>query len=163
MMRKLGGTLGSFLLLLHTLGAAVTERWPQFRGSDSLGVADDASLPDTWSLTENIAWKTDIPGTGWSSPVVWGDRIFVTSVISADKQETPKKGLYFGGNRLDPPKDEHRWMVYCLDFKTGKILWEREVYRGSPKSSRHLKNSYASETPVTDCERIYAYSVNVGL
>ena len=95
--------------------------------------------PDTWSTTQNVAWKTDIPGTGWSSPVVWGDRIFLTSVISADKQETPKKGLYFGGNRLDPPKDEHRWMVYCLDTKTGKILWDREVYRGTPKSSRHLR------------------------
>jgi hypothetical protein len=125
------GTLATCLLLVRTLGAAVTERWPQFRGSDSLGVADDASLPDTWSLTENIAWNTDIPGTGWSSPVIWGDRIFLTSVISADKQETPKKGLYFGGNRLEPPRDEHRWMIYCLDWKTGKILWAREVHRGA--------------------------------
>jgi hypothetical protein len=87
------------------------------------------------------------PGTGWSSPVIWGDRLFLTSVISADKQETPRKGLYFGGNRPEPPGDEHRWMVYCLDWKTGKILWAREVHRGAPKSSRHLKNSYASETP----------------
>src|SRR5258708_3128110 len=151
------------LFLAQAMSAAVSDRWPQFRGPESLGIADDTNLPDTWSSTQNVAWKTDIPGTGWSSPVVWGDRIFLTSVISADKQETPKKGLYFGGNRLDPPKDEHRWTVYSLDSKTGKILWEREVYRGTPKSSRHLKNSYASETPVTDGERVYAYFGNVGL
>jgi len=151
------------LLLAGSAAGAAVDGWPQFRGPESLGVVENANLPDTWSATENVAWKTEIPGTGWSSPVVWGDRIFLTSVISSDKQETPKKGLYFGGNRLEPPKDEHRWMVYCLDWKTGKILWEREVHRGSPASSRHLKNSYASETPVTDGERVYAYFGNVGL
>ncbi len=151
------------LLLAASAAGAAIDGWPQFRGPESLGVVENANLPDTWSSTENVAWKTEIPGTGWSSPVVWGDRIFLTSVISSDKQETPKKGLYFGGNRLEPPKDEHRWMVYCLDWKTGKILWEREVHRGSPASSRHLKNSYASETPVTDGERLYAYFGNVGL
>jgi outer membrane protein assembly factor BamB len=162
-------TIGRFAgLILFAFAAqsvfpAPVDRWPQFRGPDSLGVAEDAALPETWSATENVAWKTAVPGTGWSSPVVWGDRIFLTSVVSADKQETPKKGLYFGGNRLEPPKDEHRWMVYCLDWKTGRILWEREVHRGSPKSPRHLKNSYASETPVTDGERLYAYFGNVGL
>jgi len=151
------------LLLAGSATGAAVDGWPQFRGPESLGVVENANLPDTWSSTENVAWKTEIPGTGWSSPVVWGDRIFLTSVISSDKQETPKKGLYFGGNRLEPPKDEHRWMVYCLDWKTGKILWEREVHRGSPASSRHLKNSYASETPVTDGVRVYAYFGNVGL
>jgi len=151
------------LLLAASAAGAAIDGWPQFRGPESLGVVENANLPDTWSSTENVAWKTEIPGTGWSSPVVWGDRIFLTSVISSGKQETPKKGLYFGGNRLEPPKDEHRWMVYCLDWKTGKILWEREVHRGSPASSRHLKNSYASETPVTDGERVYAYFGNVGL
>ncbi|HZS09658.1 MAG TPA: PQQ-binding-like beta-propeller repeat protein [Blastocatellia bacterium] len=138
------------------------DRWPQFRGPESLGVADDPKLPDKWSATENVAWKTEIPGTGWSSPIVWGDRIFVTSVISATEKEPPKKGLYFGGERK-PPEDEHRWMVYGVDFKTGKILWEREAHRGVPVASRHLKNSYASETPVTDGERVYAYFGNTGL
>ncbi len=136
--------------------------WPQFRGIGSLGVAEDPALPDKWSTTENVAWKTDIAGVGWSSPIVWGDRIFLTSVISADSKEAPKKGLYFGGER-PIPTDEHRWMVYAVDFKTGKILWEKEVQRGAPPSSRHLKNSYASETPVTDGERVYAYFGNTGL
>ena len=108
-------------------------------------------------------WKTEIPGSGWSSPVVWGDRIFLTSVISTVAPEAPKKGLYFGGNREGIPTDEHRWMVYAVDWKTGKIVWEREVHRGVPASSHHLKNTYASETPVTDGERVYAYFGNLGL
>ena len=69
------------------------EYWPQFRGPQSSGVTEDPRLPDKWSATENIAWKTAIPGIGWSSPIVWGDQIFVTSVISADAVEPPKKGL----------------------------------------------------------------------
>ncbi len=136
--------------------------WPQFRGVGSLGVAEDPNLPDKWSATENVAWKTEIPGTGWSSPIVWGDNIFLTAVISADSKEAPKKGLYFGGER-PVPTDEHRWVVYAVSFKTGKILWEKEVHRGAPAFSRHLKNSYASETPVTDGERVYAYFGNLGI
>jgi outer membrane protein assembly factor BamB len=85
----------------------------------------------------------------------------VTSVISSADAEAPKKGLYFGGERK-APTDEHRWMVYAVDFKTGKIVWEREASRGVP-GQKHLKNSYASETPVTDGERVYVYFGNVGL
>ncbi|MDQ6706542.1 MAG: PQQ-like beta-propeller repeat protein [Acidobacteriota bacterium] len=125
-------------------------------------MADDKNLPDTWSATENVVWKIDIAGRGWSSPVVAGDRIFLTSVIAAQPEEAPKKGLYFGGNRETPPPDEHRWMVYCVDWVTGRLLWEREVFRGQAPS-RHLKNSYASETPVTDGEHVWAYFGSVGV
>ncbi len=124
-------------------------------------MVDDPALPDQWSATENVAWKTAIPGVGWSSPIIWGDRIFVTSVIGTADAEKPKKGLYFGGERK-APTDEHKWMVYAVDFKSGKIVWEREVYHGIP-GTKHLKNSYASETPVTDGERVYVYFGNVGL
>jgi outer membrane protein assembly factor BamB len=151
------------LAVISSLWSGKSEHWPQFRGPQSTGVAEDPSLPDRWSATENVAWKTDIPGSGWSSPIVWGDKIFVTSVISAAEIETPKKGLYFGGERHRPPNDEHRWMVYCIDGKQGKIVWEREAYRGVPKTTRHLKNTFASETPVTDGERVYAYFGNLGL
>ncbi|MFN0084014.1 MAG: PQQ-binding-like beta-propeller repeat protein [Blastocatellia bacterium] len=153
------GLLFMMMLTFPALGSD----WPQFRGPQSLGVAEDAGLPDTWSSTENIAWKAEIPGMGWSSPIVSGNRIFVTSVIKSGETEPVKKGLYFGGERYDIPKEEHRYAVYCVDWKTGKILWEREVYKGAPKSSRHLKNSYASETPVSDGERVYAYFGNIGL
>ncbi len=151
------------LVMGGMLSVAADDRWPQFRGPQSIGVVEDPSLPETWSATENVAWKADIPGVGWSSPIVWDDKIFVTSVITAGQVEAPKKGLYFGGERYELSKDEHRWMVYCLDFKTGKILWEREVHRGMVRTSRHLKNSYASETPVTDGINVYAYFGNLGL
>jgi len=150
------------LISLLSISANAQDRWPQFRGTQSMGVAEDATLPDKWSATENVAWKADIPGIGWSSPIIWGNQVFLTSVINSGDTEPPKKGLYFGGERPVPPA-EHRWMVYAVDFKTGKVMWEREVYKGIPKFSRHLKNSFASETPVTDGERVYAYFGNVGL
>jgi len=162
MTKRLMIALPLMMLILTAAAAAAADNWPGFRGPGSLGVAEDPNLPDTWSTTENVTWKTDIPGAGWSSPAVWGDNIFLTSVIGSAESEKPKKGLYFGGERK-APTDIHRWMVYCVDFKTGKIRWEREVKKGPPESSHHLKNTYASETPVTDGERVYAYFGNVGV
>lgn len=157
---KLGAAVCALALAAFSTTSA--EDWPQFRGPGALGVAEDPNLPEVWDETRNVTWKTPIPGHGWSSPVVTADRIFLTSVISSDPIETPKKGLYFGGNR-GAPTDEHRWLVYCVDWKTGKLLWEKEVHRGVPASSRHLKNTFASETVATDGERIYAYFGNVGV
>lgn len=162
-MRTLGICLLAYSAWISAANPPAATDWPQFRGPGSLGVAaDDPRLPDSWSATENVAWKTAIPGLGWASPVISGNRVFLTSVISAGPVEPPKKGLYFGGERK-VPEAEHRWMVYALDLKTGKMLWEREVFKGTPRFSRHLKNSYASETPVTDGERLYAYFGQIGL
>ncbi len=141
---------------------AAQERWPRFRGPGALGVSEQSGLPETWSTTENVAWVRDIAGFGWSSPIVWDDTVFLTTVISTGEVEAPLGGLYLGGER-GVPADEHRWMVYAFDVSTGATRWEREVHRGIPPSSHHLKNTYASETPVTDGEHIYAYFGNVGL
>ncbi len=150
--------------VLVAAGNESSENWPAFRGADSMSAAaDDARLPTTWSTTENVVWKAEVPGLGWSSPVVWGNRIFVTTVISSGEEEEPKKGLYFGGNRLEPPENEHRWLVYAFDFETGAKLWEREVHKAAPEFPRHIKNSFASETPVVDGERVYAYFGNLGV
>src|SRR5882724_11837670 len=132
-------------------GGAVTAaepitNWPQFRGLGAMGVADNPNLPDHWSTNENVAWKIEVPGRGWSSPIVWGDRVFLTTVVSEGEIEAPKKGLYFGGERREIPKANHRWFVLCLDLKTGHELWRQEAYRGTPPSSLHVKNTYASET-----------------
>jgi len=149
-------------IILLGLGAIThAEQWPQFRGPGAMGVADSPALPETWSTTTNVRWKTAIPGHGWSSPVVWGDRIFLTSVIPSGQVEAPGKGLYFGGER-PAPQSEHRWMVYAIDRTSGRIAWEREAHRGVPVS-RHLKNTYASETPVTDGQRVYVTFGNVGV
>jgi outer membrane protein assembly factor BamB len=126
-------------------------------------VSAKSGLPDAWSAAEHVAWKTPIPGRGWSSPIVWGERIFITTAVNEGAEPEPvKKGLYFGGDR-PAPKEVHRWMVYCLDFDSGRIVWEKEVHRGVPKHGHHLKNSLASETPVSDAERVYAYFGNVGM
>ena len=136
--------------------------WPQFRGP-SAGFVEDVILPDTWSTTENIVWKTEIPGRAWSSPIVWGERIFVTSAVSEGDDEMPTKGLYLGGNREKPSDKTHRWMVYCIDMGSGEILWEQVAHRAVPRHPLHIKNTHASETPVTDGQRVYAYFGNVGL
>ena len=143
--------------------AFATEHWSQFRGPGARGQSQEAGLPTQWSETENVRWQRDLAGRGWSSPIVWEDRVFLTAVINEGTTETAKKGLYFGGNRPDAPQTLHRWMVYCVDLSTGKLLWEVEAHRGVPESPRHLKNSYASETPIADAERIYVYFGNVGL
>jgi outer membrane protein assembly factor BamB len=137
-------------------------QWPQFRGPDATGVAASARLPETWSRTVNIRWRTEIPGVGWSSPVVSGNTVFLTSVIRPQAGEPPKPGLYFGGER-PAPTDEHRWVVLAVDLESGAIRWQREVHRGAPPQSRHLKNSYASETPTTDGTRVYALFGNLGV
>jgi PQQ-like domain len=147
------------LVLFSRVGAA---QWPQFRGPGATGVAAGGPLPVTWSRTDNVMWRTEIPGVGWSSPIVWKNTIFLTAVVRRDAGEAPKPGLYFGGER-PAPSDEHRWIVVALDFASGRILWQQEAHRGVPSQSRHLKNSYASETPTTDGERVYALFGNVGL
>ena len=152
---------GALFVVVAAQALISAEQWSQFRGPGSTGVAEGAQLPESWSTTQNVRWKTTIPGHGWSSPIAWGDRIFVTSVVPAGQVETPQKGLYFGGER-PAPKIEHRWMVYAIDFASGKIVWEREAHRGLPPQ-RHVKNTYASETPTTDGERVYVAFGNVGI
>ena len=150
----------SIILLLPISGQ---DHWPSFRGAESRGVSENPDLPDKWSATKNVAWKTDVPGRGWSSPIVWDKKIFLTTVVNKGESESPKKGLYFGGNRLKIPESTHLWKVICLDLDSGEILWDKDVHKGKPKSSIHLKNSYASETPVTDGELVYCYFGSLGL
>ncbi len=94
--------------------------------------------------------------------MVWGDHVIVTAAVSAIPGDAPKPGLY-AGTYTTNPNGEYRWMVYDFDVKTGKRRWEREVRNAVPSGPKHLKNSYASETPVTDGQRVYAYFANVGL
>lgn len=143
--------------------AAGESAWPQFRGPKSLGVADGSELPDQWDKSKNIAWKAPVPGVGWSSPIGWKDKVFITSVQKKGELETPKKGLYFGGDRPQVSKDLHIYKVLAFNVESGRRLWEKDVHQARPGSPIHLKNTYASETPVTDGSRIYAYFGNLGL
>ena len=158
----------SLVVLVSAIKPASAEEpgafnWPQFRGVDATGVSSNEGLPDRWSATENVEWKADIPGRGWGSPVVWGDRVFLSTVVNSGETEPLKKGLYFGGDRPQAAKTSHEWKVLCLERTTGKLLWEQSVRKGEPPSSVHLKNSYASETPVTDGTQVYVCFGNVGI
>jgi len=144
--------------------SAAGNDWPQFRGRDAGVAPDNPRLPTTWSATKNIVWTTDIPGAGWSSPIVSGDHVFLTAVVSgSDADLPPKPGLYNGGVVTTTSTSEHRWIVYDVALSTGKIRWQREVRRALPALPKHQKNSYASETPVTDGSRVYALFGGVGL
>lgn len=161
-MRPLTLTLGLILGLTPLANAGETD-WPSFRGGALAGVAEAPTLPDTWSTEKNVVWKVDLPGRGWSSPVVLGQRVFVTGVVSDGKVPEPRKGLYIQDLNGKVQEGEHRWLVSCLDFKTGKPLWTREAHKGKPAGPIHLKNSYASETPVTDGNRLYVSFGNQGV
>jgi outer membrane protein assembly factor BamB len=163
------------------------ETWPGFRGHQLSGIALSASVPETWSATTNVRWKIDVQGQGWSSPIVWGDTVFMTAGISSKPFKKPTPGLY--GNEYiaelrgqglsneevmkrvrardnEAPEEsaEIRYTIYAFDAATGKIKWEREAHKGTPAGGRHRKNTYASETPFTDGERLYvSFGQNVGL
>jgi outer membrane protein assembly factor BamB len=98
---------------------------------------------------ENVAWKTPLPGLAHSSPVIWNDFIFITSAVSSAHADSLKIGLY-GDTDMDDDTSIHQFKVYCLDKKTGKIIWDRVAFEGVPKERRHTKSTYANPTPATD-------------
>jgi outer membrane protein assembly factor BamB len=157
----IGATLLVGLSPLVTLASDAF--WPQFLGPGSRAVSANVNLPNRWSATENVDWKTQIPGRGWSSPIACDDRVFLTTVVGQGEAEMPQKGLYRGGENPNVPSSEHQWKVLCLDLHSGRVLWERLVHRGTLPGPTHVKNSYASETPTTDGQRVYAYFGNVGV
>jgi outer membrane protein assembly factor BamB len=138
--------------------------WPSFRGPHASGVADTQFPPTTWDVKtgKNILWKTPIPGLGHSCPVVWGDRVFLTTAISGDPKATLKPGLY---GDVDSVNDAsvHSWHVYALDKRSGKILWDRTAATGVPKVKRHMKGSHANPTPATDGQHVIACFGSEGL
>jgi len=168
-MRRLAFTVPAVLLAGITFtGAAAEPRpgvdWPQFRGIAASGVAEGFSLPTTWDTAKdtNVAWKTPVPGLGLSSPVIWGDEVFISTSISGQKDAGLKVGLY--GN-VEPVKDdtEHEWRVYALDKKSGKVTWEKSILKAVPKIKRHTKASHANSTLATDGERLIAFFGSEGL
>src|SRR6516164_156399 len=130
-----------FPALVLTAATAAAQNWPTFRGPQASGVADGSNPPVSWDAgkAQNVVWKTEIPGLAHSSPIVFGD--------------------------VEPSNDlsRHTWKVYCLDRKTGKILWEQTAHEGIPKAKRHPKSSQASSTPATDGQHVVAFFGSEGL
>jgi outer membrane protein assembly factor BamB len=186
-MRTLLASILLGVVALAPAGAAGPAAWPQFRGPNGAGIADEAKLPIRWTTTDHVAWVADLPGRGWSSPIVWGNRVFVTSAVNANEFKAPGKGI-FGNDyaaelekqglsqaeivkklvnrdiELASESGDIRYVVAALDAKTGKVLWQHEAHKAPPPGGRHRKNTYASETPATDGERVYAsFGGNVGV
>lgn len=182
--------IAAVLALAATVAAtppAPEETWPGFRGHEMSGLAPKAKVPEQWSPTKNVKWSVPIAGNGWSSPIIWGDTVYVTSAVGGKSFKQPSAGLYGNDyvaelqaqgitgpelmkkvqerdNEMPSEVAELRYMLYAIDARTGKVKWEREAVKMTPNAGRHRKNTFASETPFTDGERIYAsFGQNVGL
>ena len=150
-------------VILSVAGRIFAQDWPGWRG-DGRGISPENNLPLKWSEDEGVKWKTPIPGAGHSSPIVWGNRIFVTTAVAEDPNvESFRGGVYMGGNRQKPDESEYTYSVICLDADEGNVMWSKAVARQSPKTRRHTKNTYASETPVTDGKYVFASFGSAGL
>ena len=160
----------SATLLLCLAASVSAQNWPSFRGPNASGIAEGKPAPVSWDAEKNvnIAWKAEIPGLAHSSPVVWGDKLFVTTAVSSDPKPELRVGLY---GDVDSAKDisKHQWKVYCLDKRTGKILWERVAREGIPQTKRHTKATFANASPVVNgkylvaffgAEGLYCYDLN---
>jgi outer membrane protein assembly factor BamB len=154
--------------LLAATGRA--EDWPQFRGPEGTGIVTNSKTPGEWSATKNVAWKVDVAGVAWSCPIVVGDKVILTTAYSKG-QPKPKSGGGFGGPKGGggfgkgggAPKEMYQFKVVCLDRNSGKTLWEKTAKEARPTIPTHGSNTYATETPVSDGERVYAYFAMTGL
>ena len=174
--------LASFALLASPAFATGTTSWPTWRGPSGAGLAPGAVPPTTWNDTQNIKWKAKVPGSGFSTPIIWQDRIFLLTSIESTEEvaaaPTPppppppppgggeqkgkggKRGGFGGGSK---PTKVHEFVVVALDRASGKVVWQKTARREVPHEGRHPTNSYASASPLTDGERLYASFGSRGL
>jgi outer membrane protein assembly factor BamB len=182
---RLAALCGVLLLLSLPVHAKDLE-WPQFRGPESNPVGTHPRLAERWSKTENVEWALEIPGRGWSSPIVTGGRVYLTTVTTDGKSKPPQAGTEYSNEYVAelqkqglpmaeiikrvterdielPHEVNLHYLLYCLNLKSGKVEWTKEFHAGHPPGGRHRKNSFVSETPVTDGKFIYVYVANLGL
>ena len=174
-------------MLAASLAVHAQEKtWPQFRGPESNPVGKNPKLAERWSKTENVEWSQPIPGRGWSSPIVHGDRVYVTTVTTDGKSKPAQKGTEYSNEYaaelmkqgLSMPEVMKRvkerdielpdevvlhYILYCLNLKSGKVEWTKEFHTGKPPGGRHRKNSFVSESPITDGRHVYVYVASLGL
>ena len=178
--------LACLLLLASPAAFGNDGAWPQFRGPDSNPVGAHARLADSWSKTENVEWSREIPGRGWSSPIVTGGKVYVTTVTTEGKSKPPQIGTEYSNEYaaelakqglpmeqiieklkardIEMPEEVTlHYFLYCLNLKTGVVEWRQEFHTGRPPGGRHRKNSFTSESPVTDGKSVYVYIGNLGL
>ena len=159
-------TFASFILLARTVSAG---NWPQWRGPDGSGISTEKNLPSEWSPTKNIKWKTPIEGRSHSSPIVWGNRIFLTTAVEGAEVAGAKavKHQIDGKDFIHPDSvganKKHTFKVIALDRDSGKMVWQSTAWEGTPYDDRHRKSSYAASTPATDGKMVYAFFGTEGL
>ena len=157
-------------LSLTFAAAPAAENWPQWRGPGGQGISSETSVPTEWAADRNVLWKTEIPGSGMSSPIVWGDRIYVTAAIEGDTVAAQRAVKHRQGKEEDwihpdsvAADRKHTFKVVALDAKSGRIVWDRTAYEGTVYDARHRRSSFAGPTPVTDGTMVYAYFGPEGL
>jgi outer membrane protein assembly factor BamB len=178
-------------IILIIISVSCTSNWPQFRGPENKMVINNKNLPEKWGIDKNLKWSCDLSGIGWSSPIVWGDKVFVTSAFAEKNVSGSGQGIWQmrppqpQQNQANQPKpgqvapppppppppaddksymnDIFRWELTCYDIKSGKELWRQVARTGSPRQKTHAGSTYANETPATDGKRIIAYFGMTGL
>ncbi len=137
--------------------------WPQWRGPLATGVAPNGDPPTDWSEEKNIRWKTELPGLGHSTPIVWGDRIFLTAAEPFGEAGEPKYSDAPGAHDNLPVTHQHRFIVLAVNRRDGKIAWQRAVHEALPHEGGHYTGSLASASPVTDGEHVFFFFGSYGL
>ena len=152
------------IVLIVACSSEAQTNWPSFRGGNATGIAKGAVTPTTWNVetSENILWKSAIPGLGHSSPIIWGDQLFITTAVNESKTAPLKVGLY-GDPGSAEDNDVQQWKILCLNKKTGAVLWDKTAYKGVPKQKRHTKATHANCTMATDGNNIVAFFGSEGL
>jgi outer membrane protein assembly factor BamB len=160
-MQPLIGKLVMTFLLVATADApdqqtAARDYWPQWRGPDSTGVAPHAHPPVEWSETKHIRWKAALPGRGHSTPIIWGERLFLTTAIPHGEATRPRLPERPGAHDNLALTHHHEFVVLAVSRRDGKILWQKTVHQELPHEAGHVTGSLASASPVTDGERVFA-------
>lgn len=155
-------TIAISLLILSPL-PAFAQNWPSFRGPNASGIAEASKPPITWDVekSQNVLWRTAIPGLSHASPIVWGNNIYVITAVSSDAKTgfiAKDRGI---GLATDAAK--HTWTIYALDKRNGQVLWTNTPYEGVPRARRHVKATQANSTPVTDGRYVVALFGSEGL
>jgi outer membrane protein assembly factor BamB len=160
--------LGSiFFLFSQENISEFKKNWPQFRGPNSNQIPNVKHIPQEWDSDKNVKWKFKIEGRGWSSPIIWKNKVIFTTAVIDDPSQTEPEESEQGSQRnrgQENPSDKvYRLEVYCLDMNSGKVLWKQVPYKDKPSYRTHRDNTYASETAVTDGTYIYVYFGMMGL
>lgn len=143
------------------LNASIAEDWSQFRGGQAMSVVAEAKLPESWPETPTPAWRTEIDGSGWSQPIVVGDKIFVTTAVGS--KSVKPKGMTSGVmdpstmGRAPKPKDAVEWRLVCMQLSNGDVLWQSKVAEAVPAFGKHASNTFATETPAAAEDTVYAF------